>query len=86
MAQIKLLFFGWVKERVGTGEQVEVVPDGIATVGEFVDFLMREDLAFARLQKDASRLRFAADLEMVGREAALAGVSELAIFPPVTGG
>ena len=35
---------------------------------------------------DRSKLRFALDQRMVKADAAVAGASEFAIFPPVTGG
>lgn len=79
-----VLYFAWVRERIGLPrEQVETEA---ATVAELVAELRaredRYDLAFS----DLSALRVAVDQVLVDFDAPLAGVREVAFFPPMTGG
>ena len=79
-----LLYFAWVRERIGIPrEQVET---SAATVVDLVaELRLREeryDLAFS----DLTALRVAVDQELVDFDAPLEGVSEVAFFPPMTGG
>ena len=81
---IDVLYFAWVRERIGLPrEQVET---NAATVKDLIaELIAREDryaLAFA----DLSSLRVALDQELSDFDAPLAGVREIAFFPPMTGG
>lgn len=79
-----MLYFAWVREAVGRGEEEVEVGDA-RTVAELLDRLAAAEpytAAFA----DRARLRAALDQRFVGLDTPLAGGRELAIFPPVTGG
>ena len=81
---IDVLYFAWVRERIGVPR--EKVETNAATVAELVaELILREDryvLAFS----DLSSLRVALDQELSSFDAPLAGVREVAFFPPMTGG
>ena len=79
-----VLYFAWVRERIGLPrERIETTA---ATVADLVAELRaredRYDLAFS----DLSSLRVAVDQELADFNAPLAGVREVAFFPPMTGG
>ena len=82
---IDVLYFAWVRERIGLPrERVETTA---ATVADLVAELARPrrramPLAFA----DLASLRVALDQELSSFDAPLAGVREVAFFPPMTGG
>jgi len=81
---LDVIYFAWVRERIGLPkEQVETQA---ATVMDLVAELRtreaRYDLAFS----DISALRVAVDQELADFDAPLAGVREVAFFPPMTGG
>ncbi|MCP3971995.1 MAG: molybdopterin converting factor subunit 1 [Rhodobacteraceae bacterium] len=81
---MQVLYFAWVRERIGLPrDQVET---GAATVADLVEELRalapRYDAAFA----DTSALRVALDQQLADFDAPLAGVREVAFFPPMTGG
>lgn len=81
---MRLLYFAWVRERIGLPrEQFET---SAATVAELIAELRareeRYDLAFF----DMSAIRVALDQELCELDASLDGVSEVAFFPPMTGG
>lgn len=79
-----VLYFAWVRERIGLPR--ETVETHAATVNDLVTELRaredRYDLAFS----DLSALRVALDQQLSDFDAPLAGVREVAFFPPMTGG
>ncbi len=81
---IEVLYFAWVRERIGLPR--ERVETQAATVrGLVAELAAREDryqAAFA----DLTALRVAVDQQLADFDAPLAGVRELAFFPPMTGG
>jgi molybdopterin synthase sulfur carrier subunit len=83
---MRILYFAWVRERIGIAEEEIAPPDGVATVGALVDWLKQRDEGYALAFADLSAIRAAADQEHVPLDHPLAGVKELAFFPPVTGG
>ena len=83
---MRISYFAWVRERMGTGEERIDPPAGVATVGELIGWLAARDAAGALAFAEPARIRAAVDGEMVGPGAALDDVTEIALFPPVTGG
>ncbi|MEL6838488.1 MAG: molybdopterin converting factor subunit 1 [Pseudomonadota bacterium] len=81
---MNVMYFAWVRERIGIPQ--ETVESTAATVNELIAELRaredRYDAAFA----DISALRVALDQELSDFDAPLAGVKEVAFFPPMTGG
>ena len=79
-----VLYFAWVRERIGLPR--ERVETDAATVNDLVAELRareeRYDAAFA----DVTALRVALDQVLSDFDAPLAGVREVAFFPPMTGG
>ena len=84
MMTLDVLYFAWVRERIGLPK--ERVTTGAMTVAGLVAELRaredRYDLAFS----DVASLRVAVDQELTTFDAPLAGVREVAFFPPMTGG
>lgn len=83
---VTMLYFAWVREAVGTGEEQVTLPEGVTTVAALIDWLSERSPGHAAAFSDRSRLRVAVDQALVGLDAAIAGAREIAIFPPVTGG
>lgn len=81
---IDLLYFAWVRERIGLPR--ERVETGSATVAELVEELRAREERYALAFADLSSLRVALDQELAEFDAPLAGVREVAFFPPMTGG
>lgn len=81
---IEVVYFAWVRERIGLPR--EKIETSAATVADLVQELKareeRYELAFA----DLKSLRVALDQELSSFDAPLAGVREVAFFPPMTGG
>lgn len=83
---IDMLYFAWVRERIGKSEERLTPPAGISTVADLIDWLAGQSDGHATAFADRSRLRAAVDQRFVPLDTAIGGAREIAIFPPVTGG
>jgi molybdopterin synthase sulfur carrier subunit len=81
---IDVLYFAWVRERIGLPK--ERVETGAATVADLVEELKAREERYAAAFADTRALRVAVDQELASFDAPLAGVREVAFFPPMTGG
>ena len=81
---LDLVYFAWVRERIGVPR--ERVETSAATVAELVAELAAREPRYAAAFADISALRVALDQELADFDAPLAGVREVAFFPPMTGG
>jgi sulfur-carrier protein len=84
--RVKLLYFAWVREKVGSGSEEIELPPQVETVSDVISWLRTRgpqfDEAFARPHV----IRAALDKVHVKPAARIAGSREIAFFPPVTGG
>jgi molybdopterin synthase sulfur carrier subunit len=83
---LDILYFAWVRERVGVGAERIDLPAGIATPLDLALWLAARGGGYAEAFGDPSRLRCALDQDIVPLTADLANAAEIAFFPPVTGG
>ena len=79
-----VLYFAWVRERIGLPR--EKVETEAVTVRDLVTDLRAREERYAAAFEDISALRVALDQELAEFDAPLAGVREVAFFPPMTGG
>ncbi len=83
---VKLLYFAWVRERIGRpGESLEL-PAGLITVRDLVGWLITRGPEYAEAFAKPDLVRAAIDQSHVKPDAPIAGAREIAFFPPVTGG
>jgi sulfur-carrier protein len=83
---MKVLYFAWLRERVGQAEEIVAPPAGVDTVGALMDWLAGRDEAHAFAFENRKVVRAAMDQVHVKPTAAIAGAREIAFFPPMTGG
>lgn len=83
---IELLYFAWVRERIGKHGETLSPPAGVGTVAELVDWLATLSDGHAAALADRGRLRAAVDQTFVPLSSPLGDAREVALFPPVTGG
>jgi molybdopterin synthase sulfur carrier subunit len=83
---MKLRYFAWVRERVGKAEEDVDVPGSIATVGELMTWLSARGEEYAHAFDNPKVIRAAIDKAHVKPQAAIGNASEIAFFPPMTGG
>jgi molybdopterin synthase sulfur carrier subunit len=82
----EILYFAWVREKIGVGAETLDLPEGLATVADLVAWLAGRSDGHAEAFAEPARLRAAIDQRFVALDAALGRPREIAIFPPVTGG
>lgn len=83
---MKLLYFAWLRSRLGVGEEQVAPPPEVATVAQLVDWLGARGPAWQAALADRSRLRVAVNQDYVGFDHPVRAGDEVALFPPVTGG
>jgi molybdopterin synthase sulfur carrier subunit len=83
---VTLVYFAWVREKIGRGEEQVDPPIEARTIAELIDWLAGGSAPHADAFADRSRLRAAIDQQFVPLDAPIAGAREIALFPPVTGG
>jgi molybdopterin synthase sulfur carrier subunit len=81
---MKVLYFAWLRERIGASR--EEVDSAAPTVADLIVELKAREPRYEAAFADLSAIRVALDQEMADFDAPLAGVREVAFFPPVTGG
>ncbi len=83
---MKVLYFAWIRERVGKAEEEISPPASVATVGELVQWLAGRGEEYAYAFGNPKVVRAAIDRVHVQPQAAIKGAQEIALFPPMTGG
>jgi molybdopterin synthase sulfur carrier subunit len=81
-----LLYFAWIRERIGTGAEQVDPPEAVVNVADLICWLATRSPGHAEAFAEPARLRAAIDQRFVPLDAELGGAKEVAIFPPVTGG
>lgn len=83
---MQLLYFAWLRERVGTGEESVAPPPDVKTVASLIDWLIARGPGYAQAFVNRRTVRCAVNQDFAGPETAIAPGDEIAFFPPVTGG
>lgn len=82
---IRVLYFAWLRERVGASEEEISPPAEVATVAALTAWLAARGDGHARAFA-TGLVRCAVNQDFAGPETPVAPGDEVAFFPPVTGG
>jgi sulfur-carrier protein len=83
---MKLLYFAWIRAKIGMAEETVTLPSEVHDVGQLLDWLETRGANFAAALKERGVVKVAVNQEYVGKEHKLGAGDEVALFPPVTGG
>jgi molybdopterin synthase sulfur carrier subunit len=83
---MKVLYFAWVKEKVGRAEETVLPPPHVETVDQLMQWLADRSPGHKAAFTDTRSIKAAVDQVHVPPSARIAGAQEVAFFPPVTGG
>ncbi len=83
---IRLLYFAWVRERIGCAEEEIEMPPAVRTLADLCNWLAARSEGHAAALADRDRLRLAVNQDHADWSATVTDGDEVAIFPPVTGG
>ena len=83
---MRVLYFAWVRQKIGTSEEEFALPSDVSTITDLVAALYARGGGYAEAFADPMRVRAALNQEHVRFDAKLGDSDEVAFFPPVTGG
>jgi molybdopterin synthase sulfur carrier subunit len=83
---LTVLYFAWLRERVGVAEEIVTPPASAATVADLIAWLRERGPRHAAAFADARVVRCAVNQDFAEPTTALRDGDEVAFFPPVTGG
>ena len=83
---IKLLYFAWVREKIGKGEELVDLPGDVTTITGLMEWLKTRGPEYENAFERANVIRAAIDQVHVNPATAIGEAREIAFFPPVTGG
>ena len=83
---MKLMYFAWMREHIGSAEENIELPQGVATVAELVNHLREISPGHAKALSNMEVVRVAVNQSYADLETRITAGDEVAFFPPVTGG
>ncbi|MEC7488109.1 MAG: molybdopterin converting factor subunit 1 [Pseudomonadota bacterium] len=83
---MQILYFGWVRSRIGFSKEECMPPPHITTVATLIEWLKQRGGGYAQAFEDVSSIRAAVNQEIAPHDARISAGDEIALFPPMTGG
>ena len=83
---VKLVYFAWVRERIGFSEEERDILGSVKTAGELITYLSTLGDNYADAFQFPNAIRVAVNQEHVHHDESIEGAREIGIFPPMTGG
>lgn len=83
---MKLVYFAWVRERIGKPQEEVDLPADVETVADLLSWLRTRGEEYEHALQYPKVIRVAIDQEHVEHGEKIAGAREIALFPPMTGG
>ena len=83
---MKLIYFAWMREHIGTAREERPLPDGVTTVAGLITHLREQSPGHASALSNMEVVRVAINQEYCDLGAPVTDSDEVAFFPPVTGG
>ncbi|MBK8458264.1 MAG: molybdopterin converting factor subunit 1 [Phyllobacteriaceae bacterium] len=83
---MKLVYFAWVRERIGRSEEERSPPPTVKTVGELLGWLKTLGEEYENALVHPASIRVALDRQHADHDQPLGAAREVALFPPMTGG
>lgn len=82
----KLVYFAWVRERIGKGEEELSLPESVVTAGDLLAHLKTLGEEYEMALQFPEAIRVAINMEHVDHDEPIGDAREIALFPPMTGG
>jgi len=83
---VRLLYFAWVKQKAGISQEDVTLPGEVRDVSGVISWLKTRGEGYEAAFADLSVIRCAVDQEHGDFDTSVQGATEIAFFPPVTGG
>ncbi|WP_422373377.1 molybdopterin converting factor subunit 1 [Hoeflea sp.] len=82
----RIVYFAWVRERLGKGSEELDLPDSVKTVGDLIAHLSTLGEEYEAVFSVPGVIRAAINEEHADHDEAIGEPREIALFPPMTGG
>lgn len=82
----RLLYFAWLRDRVGRAEETLDIPAEVETVSNLLVWLATRGEHYAYAFDKPALIRCALDRKHAPHSALIRDAKEIALFPPMTGG
>jgi molybdopterin synthase sulfur carrier subunit len=83
---VRVLYFAWLRERIGCAEENVVLPEGVGDIAGLVAHLRARGGGYESVFSLGRVVRAAVNQRFALPETAVGDGAEIAFFPPVTGG
>jgi molybdopterin synthase sulfur carrier subunit len=83
---LRIVYFAWVRERLGKGSEEIDLPGDVITVGDLIAHLATLGEEYEAVFAVPNVIRAAIDEEHADHAEAIGAAREIALFPPMTGG
>jgi len=83
---MKLLYFAWLRDRIGLAEEEVTPPPGTDTIDGLIDWLVGRGEGYGRAFENRDIIRTAVNQDFASGQTAVGDDDEVAFFPPITGG
>ena len=81
---VDLIYFSWIREKIGKSS--ESIETSATTVLELIEELKKKDIRYSEVFSDLDSFRVAINQELADFDASIVEATEIAFFPPMTGG
>lgn len=83
---MKILYFAWLRERLNRSSDEVNPPAEIVTLTDLVTWLRSRDEALDLAMENPAIFKLSINARIVPWDTPIAGATEIAILPPMTGG
>lgn len=83
---VRLLYFSWVREKVGRADETVALPPHVATISDLMAWLTTKGPEYQAAFAPSNVIRAAIDQVHAKIDSDIKSANEIAFFPPVTGG
>jgi molybdopterin synthase sulfur carrier subunit len=79
-------YFSWIREHVGTSEEEIILPDGVITINDLINYLIDSNDKYKSAFFKRDLIKIAVNKSYSSINTKISNKDEIAFFPPVTGG
>ena len=83
---MKILYFSWLREKIGIDSEEIKISENIGDVYELVEFLKKSSEKHSMAFENIKLIKVAVNKEFANFNTKIQDQDEIAFFPPVTGG
>ena len=83
---MKILYFSWIKDKIGKTHEDIQIKDNIKTIDDLIAYLKKSNESYEEVFKDTSSIKVSINMETANFKDQINNNDEIAFFPPMTGG